>query len=123
MKAKEWLKEFCKQKSEMLGGEVKYVNQDDLDEIDTWDKEECFVIALKIKDNIERDALCDTAYCPWCLKFYHLGIEKCFLCGYGERHGVCDFEGSDYQKITYSGDAIFKQINLKDLPIMKEEIE
>jgi len=123
MKAKEWLKEFCMQKDNAIGDNVSCFNMEDLDEIDDWKDKCCLEVANTIKNNVH-NCTCDSQICPWCIYLDFLGINKCEYCGYGIRHGLCHDTSSDYIEIfKYLGGYIHKQINLKDLPIMKEKIE
>jgi len=39
----------------------------------------------------------DWLLCPWCILYFDT---KCNECKYGERHGICSEDGSDYKKVT-----------------------
>lgn len=128
MKAKTWLKIFCLEKREMINEITNcrvplYVNQEDLDEIDTWDSDICYRIIKRMKNNPSDDG----AICPWC---QHLLIKgdtgNCYNCGYGCRHGFCDIPGSTYQRILSKlpePRRIWSSCNIKDLPIWNRPFE
>ena len=63
----------------------------DLSEPMTWSTLDCVTILSKLSD------MGDKASCPWCIKYK----SNCRLCGYADRHGVCDNFGSWYRKLRH----------------------
>ena len=95
-----------------------YFNDEDREDILGWDKNEARKIYYKLKDNIRAHSIFGLAWfvCPFCIKgvlsnnIEYFNKFVCSKCLYGERHGKCPYEGSDYNIITKTLEAKGLQI-------------
>lgn len=128
MKAKTWLKIFCLEKREMINEVSRdkappYVDQEDLDEMDSWDEAACRRVIKRMKNP---DFIDDGHYCPWCVyRKDRDGYVYCNYCGYGNRHGICDRLNSLYKQIKRKlpEKTIHESIKIEDLPIWDYSFE
>lgn len=120
---KQLLISFCKDKQKILdkalNKETKLFNEEDFEDIGSWDEQECKRILNQIiyyllgLDNIN-----DNNVCPWCLK---RGFNRsCNNCSYGKRHGDCMEDDSTYNTICNYETSIVNTLG-KDLHELKEK--
>ncbi len=100
MDVKEKLIKFIQLKNEIIEKEtgLKYIVQEDIDDIKKWNEKECNNVYddldFFIHSNSKVNGLTEYT-CIWCFK--HFG-EKCEECDYGLRHGICRNDGSLFNK-------------------------
>lgn len=69
--------------------DIDYVTKEDIDDIMSWEEEECEQIWKKLDLENEADS------CPWCIKNYiKYTYLNCERCNYGHRHGKCTLDNS-----------------------------
>jgi hypothetical protein len=74
---------------------IDYIIEDDIDDIMSWEEEECEQIWKNLKLRNEADS------CPWCVKSYiKYTCLNCECCNYGHRHGKCTLDGSRIDSIS-----------------------
>lgn len=102
MSARYKIKEFLILKNKVVSecSNTEYLNDEDLEEVDTWDRETCEEIWKTVENAIYEPT--DVNICPWCIlnKVIDGKILMCGNCNYGKRHGECKELGSNYSKIT-----------------------
>jgi len=94
MNGKKKLLEYLKRKDahlkKVLGADVVYIDERDLNEVRGWSEKEC----ARLYDRLNPIAdLLSWMGCPWCLR------GPCDKCGYGARHGNCHQKSSDYRDL------------------------
>lgn len=107
MSDKEKLIKFVLLKNEIIEKEtgIKYVEQEDIDDIQKWKEGECEEIYYELIQTISNDKTYGVgeSTCIWCLKNNPL---VCFDCEYGKKHGICFQAGSLYD--SYRTDEVMK---------------
>lgn len=97
MTPQEWLVKWMELKAEYTGF-LSYFNEEDKKQLLSLSTEEAKEVISKIKNELlETDNKFAYFYsdgCPFCV----IVKVNCDLCLYGERHGVCDDDDSDYNK-------------------------
>ena len=95
---------------------IKYINREDITEVNRWKDTVCQRIYETIKNNIINHGAfgVSTNTCAWCIKH----LEGCDNCGYGNRHLKCMYRYSLYMK--YRGDATILLTNHKYKEIIRK---
>jgi len=73
---------------------------EDQQELQSWD----YITTGQVSEHLlwlilTKKAVSDEYLCPWCIQYID---NDCMGCQYGERHGICTKEGSDYKKAVYA---------------------
>ena len=81
---------------------IKYIDEEDIKEINYWSINICSYIYKFIVKHINSNTPSSphAQTCPWCI--YHFRIKSyinCNNCKYGKRHGICDNPNSTYEKL------------------------
>ena len=109
---------FLTYKNEIIeeGAGVKYINREDITEVNGWDESECKQIYERLRHGIiSLDAYgAFTNTCIWCMKH----PKRCDDCGYGNRHMKCVYKYSLYMR--YRHDAISLLDNYKYIDIIRK---
>jgi hypothetical protein len=92
---------------------INYVTEDDIDDIMSWEEEECKQIWRTLYPADELHG------CPWCIKTYtkHLRL-NCGACSYGNRNNKC---GDDSRISSILGKA--GELRIKNILVSDEIIE
>ena len=128
MNYQEKLIKFVQLKNEIIEKEIdiKYVNQEDIDNIKKWDNiicEEIYVELISAIKSFGRKGLNDDT-CIWCIKKYieyEYRREACDNCEYKINHGECGNNDSTYNK--YSQDNVIKLLTNDVYRNMLKKIE
>ena len=106
MTYKEKLVKFLEVKDSIIytTSNVKYINKEDIEEIESWSEEDCKkVYRYMIKTINDDDAFefyPNSTTCPWCVfNVFCNNAYKCKECGYGKRHGFCKKSDSKYKEL------------------------
>jgi hypothetical protein len=103
---KEKLIKFVEIKNIIIRGNtnILYIDDRDVDDINSWSDRECERVYTYIVDCINCDKNHDirSNVCPWCVHHHynHNYDDECNDCGYGKRHGVCDEANSKYLQLV-----------------------
>ena len=95
------LKEFMVMKNKMLryyGAPFDLTDGEDLRELETWPDDVINHATTSIKSAVydsDNIYVGPDRFCPWCLTSVN-----CYMCSYGERHGICDKKGSRYNRVV-----------------------
>ena len=116
---------FIQLKNEIIEKEtgIKYIEQEDIDNIKKWDDIICKKIYINLTNSIInlRESGLSEDTCIWCIKNYLNRIYDCDNCEYKIKHGLCDENESTYQK--YAIDNVIKLLSNKVYQHMLKEIK
>ena len=126
MNTKEELLQLIEAKNQIIYEftEIKYINNNDLADIDKWKTDELEYVLSELKNALEDGLGLRENTCPWCILMKyrcHAVYEQeiCHWCPYGEHHRICEDKDSLYQKIrgrlTKQDRILLEQITLTDM--------
>jgi len=106
-----------------LTANIKYVDEEDIKEINSWSEKTCEKIYEFILDYFNKNLDNNFTYyntmkatCPWCIYTDYVKHRKtCDLCKYGGRHNICGDSNSRFKKLL-NHDAF---LNLDDSKYIK----
>ena len=95
MNCQKKLIKFVQMKNEIIEKEtgIKYIEQEDIDDIKEWSEEDCTYAYNDLEffiNSCNADGLTEHT-CIWCFKY--LG-KRCKECEYGLQHGICRKDNS-----------------------------